>query len=346
MPLDLSPKHFDRDWGLGSIAVVLSVIVHALLLLWFWITGFQSMAIPAHRTAIPIQLKRLEVPLPTLKIVSDPSPAAAVIPRTLEAPVQLPLERDTVEQTLQSHQPKLTLPSPPQVRVAESPQFAPSAAGQSTPFSPSDQASIEAEIAKFQTGVPSLGAPIQSQTNLTSNAQGIGNTPADGGKTGMTSSGIPELPILPSNVPVKPPPSFDQLGAEFRDPNAGLNTRLPQPVLIRLPSDILFDFDVAVLKPEAFQLLQQALPLMTRFPVANLTVEGHTDTFGEDRYNQKLSEDRARSVEVWLRDRLPKSYTLQSRGYGKSRPIANPRGTISEQARNRRVEILIQGLQP
>ncbi len=171
----------------------------------------------------------------------------------------------------------------------------------------------------------------------------MGNTPSIGGAPGLSSNTNPPLPIpLPSTQA----PSFDALSSTFQDPNASARLKLPQPVLLRFPSDILFEFDVSTLKPQGAQLLEQAVPLIQKFPVAQIMVEGHTDTFGADDYNQKLSEARAKSVEEWFRNRLQAQYQIKSRGYGKTRPIVNPTGGIQEQSKNRRVEIIIQGLQP
>ena len=62
---------------------------------------------------------------------------------------------------------------------------------------------------------------------------------------------------------------------------------------VTLQADALFDFDKAVVKPEARTKLDD---LVTRMKGVNLEVViavGHTDRIGSDAYNQKFSVCRA-----------------------------------------------------
>ncbi|MDR1144694.1 MAG: OmpA family protein [Verrucomicrobiales bacterium] len=140
-------------------------------------------------------------------------------------------------------------------------------------------------------------------------------------------------------------PGFNELSAlaDLRAPEA-VPRPAAQPILIRLSSDVLFEFDSAQLKPAAQDALGQIATELARATRAQITVEGHTDTFGADAYNQRLSEARARAVADFLRQHSGLAAArITSRGYGKSRPIVNPQGTVDEQARNRRVEIRVAG---
>jgi len=51
-------------------------------------------------------------------------------------------------------------------------------------------------------------------------------------------------------------------------------------------------------------------------------VEGHTDARGGNRYNQLLSERRARAVVQYLEVKGIRSQNLEWRGFGKNRPRA------------------------
>ncbi len=334
-----NPSHRQMLWIL--FALILSFFFHLLLAFWFWKTSFQQMAIPNKK--IPIELKRIELPNKAVQQLASAPALSVKAPQTLEPPPQLPLFKETLERTIDKVAPALSLPSAPQVEIAQSIQFSPSAAALSTPYKPANQAEIKVEIEKFQVGPPSIGAPVLSSQNLSSDAQGVGTSPAIGGITGIASGANPPLPI---ELPPTQAPSFESLSSKFQNLDPSARLKLPQPVLLRFQSEILFDFDLSVLKPNASKLLEQALPLIRKFPVAQVTVEGHTDTFGATDYNQKLSEARALSVEEWFRKKLEPQYQIQSKGYGKNRPIVNPKGSIAEQAKNRRVEIVIQGLNP
>ena len=114
---------------------------------------------------------------------------------------------------------------------------------------------------------------------------------------------------------------------------------------MRLPSDILFDFDSSQLRPGADSTLDQAVDYIKKFRRADIEVDGHTDTIGDADYNLKLSTSRADAVMAWLQQRIPDSvYTWHSKGWGKTKPIVNPQGSIEEQERNRRVEIVIRAV--
>lgn len=338
MDLTLEFRPQDRQIAKISFAVVFSLFAHGLLALIFWTLPFQEMAIPLKK--IPIEIKRVELSPKTPESTLLPSMATPA-PAILTPPPQLPTLQPTLERNLEIPSPTLLLPSLPESPVAMAPQFSPSASALSTPFKPTDISEIQAQIAQFQTGAPSIGAPVLSPDNKTSLAQGIGTTPAIGGITGSTPAGSPP-PIRLDTIQA---PSFETLTSQIKDLSLGGRLKMPQPVLLRFPSDILFEFDVSDLKPQASRLLQQALPYIYKFSTAQITIEGHTDTFGTDEYNQKLSELRAKTVEEWFRKNLEKPYQLQSRGFGKRKVIVNPQGSIAEQAKNRRVEILIQGLE-
>jgi len=136
-------------------------------------------------------------------------------------------------------------------------------------------------------------------------------------KASAASPGSPDRP-QPGQPGI---PSFDEIKGEFRSPTGNLNQGLLEPMLVRLPGDIVFDFDSAHLRPSAEPLLQQAMNLMKKFSSARIQVDGHTDTIGPDAYNQTLSENRAASVASWFRARLPEaSYPSRPRAMGKRAP--------------------------
>ncbi|MEM0933684.1 MAG: OmpA family protein, partial [Bacteroidota bacterium] len=67
-------------------------------------------------------------------------------------------------------------------------------------------------------------------------------------------------------------------------------------------------------------------------------VEGHTDSVGSAKTNQRLSESRANSVRDFLVDKGIGADRLTAIGYGEDKPIAT-NNTRSGRAQNRRVEI-------
>jgi OmpA-OmpF porin, OOP family len=101
---------------------------------------------------------------------------------------------------------------------------------------------------------------------------------------------------------------------------------------------VLFDFNKSTLQSTSDAALQQVANLLTADKTLKLEVQGHTDNVGIDTYNQKLSEDRAHSVVVWLTAHGVAIDRLTSKGFGKTMPVAD-NSTDPGRATNRRVEI-------
>ncbi|HEX7560208.1 MAG TPA: OmpA family protein [Usitatibacter sp.] len=101
---------------------------------------------------------------------------------------------------------------------------------------------------------------------------------------------------------------------------------------------VLFDFNKSTLQPASDAALQPAANMMAAGKALKLEVQGHTDNVGNDAYNQTLSEARAKAVVAWLAQHGVASDRLTSKGYGKTKPVAD-NGGDEGRAKNRRVEI-------
>ncbi len=100
-----------------------------------------------------------------------------------------------------------------------------------------------------------------------------------------------------------------------------------------------FEYDSSALKQGATFELQRVAGVLNKYPQTMIEIGGHTDIRGSEKYNQELSEERAKSVEVALLQNGVNPQRLKTIGYGESRPIS------SDHAKNRRVEILIIPIQ-
>ncbi|MFC2139672.1 OmpA family protein [Bacteroidota bacterium] len=98
-----------------------------------------------------------------------------------------------------------------------------------------------------------------------------------------------------------------------------------------------FDFNSARLKSEAYPILLHAVQALLRNPDTRVEIQGYTDNIGSERYNQTLSERRARTVQNYLVARGVKAERLEIVGYGESKPIAD-NSTPAGRAMNRRIE--------
>ena len=78
--------------------------------------------------------------------------------------------------------------------------------------------------------------------------------------------------------------------------------------------------------------------ILRQCPGASFEVSGHTDSQGDDQYNQGLSERRAQAVADYLVSHGANAGNLTVKGYGESHPVAD-NGTEGGRAANRRVEL-------
>ena len=110
--------------------------------------------------------------------------------------------------------------------------------------------------------------------------------------------------------------------------------------VVRL-NNIFFDFDKYELKVASFPELNRIVELMNKIEELKISVEGHTDNVGTDRYNIGLSERRAKAVVNYLVKEGVSTDRLHSKGWGKSKPIASNDDEIGGREFNRRVEFVI-----
>ncbi|MEZ4424412.1 MAG: OmpA family protein [Gemmatimonadota bacterium] len=99
---------------------------------------------------------------------------------------------------------------------------------------------------------------------------------------------------------------------------------------------ILFDFNSDRLRPESTPTLQSILTTLEQHGDLSLAIEGHTDSSGEEEYNQQLSERRAAAVVAWLVDNGVAGGRLSAVGRGETEPVAD-NATEAGRQQNRRV---------
>ncbi|KPK80281.1 MAG: hypothetical protein AMS27_17200, partial [Bacteroides sp. SM23_62_1] len=91
--------------------------------------------------------------------------------------------------------------------------------------------------------------------------------------------------------------------------------------------------------PESMGVINEIATLMNEYPEIKFSVEGHTDSDGDDAFNQTLSEQRASTVVNALTKIGIDAGRLTSNGWGENKPLdtnAIPEG----KANNRRVEFV------
>ena len=111
----------------------------------------------------------------------------------------------------------------------------------------------------------------------------------------------------------------------------------PEVRTITIRLNVEFEFDKAIVRAIYGDELEAIASAMKVHEDIELVLEGHTDSKGNDDYNQKLSDRRAAAVKAKLVEDygIPGS-RISTVGYGESRPIAS-NDTDEGRARNRRV---------
>ncbi len=106
-----------------------------------------------------------------------------------------------------------------------------------------------------------------------------------------------------------------------------------------ITNGIRFDVNKATVKTESMGVINYVVKMMTEHPELKFSVEGHTDSDGEESFNKKLSEARAKAV-VDIMVKLGISQDrLISKGYGETKPLSLTE-TPEGKAQNRRVEFV------
>ncbi len=107
--------------------------------------------------------------------------------------------------------------------------------------------------------------------------------------------------------------------------------------IVRITLDVEFDFDKASSRPEHVAEVKKVADFMAKYPLTQVTLEGHTDNRGADAYNQGLSERRAATIGKLLIDQFDvDADRVSTVGYGEAQPIDSNDSAAGRQ-RNRRV---------
>ena len=116
--------------------------------------------------------------------------------------------------------------------------------------------------------------------------------------------------------------------------------RVGEGILITFDSGLLFKLESFQLQQETKSNLEQLAKTLNKYEDTDILIEGHTDSSGEDDYNQTLSEKRANEVEDYLVHQQVKDSRISTKGYGESQPLQSNE-TEAGRSSNRRVEVAI-----
>ena len=146
---------------------------------------------------------------------------------------------------------------------------------------------------------------------------------------------VAALPVAPEPAPAPAPAAPAPAPAVVVAP-------VPSSEKVTYAADAFFDFDKAVLKPEAKEKLDDLVSKTKEINLEVIIAVGHTDSVGSDAYNDKLSVRRAESIKAYLTSKGLEANRVYTEGKGKKQPVADNK-TAEGRAKNRRVEIEVVG---
>jgi len=143
----------------------------------------------------------------------------------------------------------------------------------------------------------------------------------------------PMAPMAPVAPPPPPPPAAA--------PKAAM-AAAPVSEKVTFAADAYFDFNKAVVKPEAKAKMDDLVSKAQGVNLEVIIAVGHTDSVGTAAYNQKLSVKRADAVKNYLVSKGIEKNRVYTEGKGMTQPVADNK-TAEGRAKNRRVEIEVVG---
>jgi outer membrane protein OmpA-like peptidoglycan-associated protein len=303
-----------RKWVIRGLVV--SLLIHFAIYVVFNFTKLERFSTQTTTRLVPRQftVAQLEVNEELLN-QEETSPTE---PEANEVPIQnipLPTEQNVFEEQMETLRATPAAPDLEKPLLAEKPKV--------------DTESMEALTALQQSTASTLESELDSvRESLIHDAPKI------------TAGSQLQLPDTSGDTaPGTGTPEFSNLDALLSQ--AGGLKKGTAPIL--MPTDLLFDYNSADLRPAAVSSLRKLGELITRNPNVIFSIEGHADAFGSPAYNLALSERRAESVRGWLVTAMridPRNIT--TKGYGATRLIAPANASVEEQQINRRVEIVMR----
>ncbi len=112
--------------------------------------------------------------------------------------------------------------------------------------------------------------------------------------------------------------------------------------------EIYFDLDKWNIREDAAIELEKILDVLTQYPSMKLDIRSHTDSRASHKYNEKLSDRRAKSTIGWLVKNGISADRLTGRGYGETQLVNRCADNVpcseDEHQLNRRSEFIITAL--
>ncbi len=321
-----APEPVLRKWLFR--ALMLSLCLHAALFVFFRTKKLEHFSMLTDRL-VPraFSVQRLDIDPKLLQKDEDEPLAAAKTPAI--KPIDLPEERPSDDKLADNTRvtpiaPELTKPI-----ALDKPRVEAANLSAVSDLQRSASREMESDLKTSLNKSLLRDSPKVSAQALLKYSEGSGKTGGDSDAAGMAAASD-QLNKL--------------LGRGLHNGDAPLS----------LPGGALFEFNSSELKLESISQLRKLGELIKKNPRVLFSIEGHSDSFGDDAANHAISLQRAEAVKTWLVQNADVDPShIQTQGFGKTRLVVTPAAYDSHsqasidaekirQARNRRVEIVFR----
>jgi outer membrane protein OmpA-like peptidoglycan-associated protein len=199
------------------------------------------------------------------------------------------------------------------------------------PSAPSPSASLSASPSSVDAG---------GCSNLTWSTSNATSTSIDNGVGSVDSSGSRQ--VCPGSTTTYTLTATGAGGSRTSSATVSIAAKATPPKPTdKLTIHVNFDTNKSDIKKEDLADLQKAEAFVRKYSTCKIEIDGYTDSTGNDKINNPLSQRRADAVQKWLLDHgATASDHITTKGNGSSNPIASNK-TAKGRAENRRAEILV-----
>lgn len=211
------------------------------------------------------------------------------------------------------------------------------------------QAKIDGHVTDKQTGLPIAGATVALTDPEGKLYQSL-TTDADGFYTTETNKFV-VYTIRASHELYDTDEKISESGLEeqtidfqLQKNKQEITTGTDLAKVLNIPM-IYFDFDKSNIRPDAQVELEKVVAALNEYPQLKLNIRSHTDSRGNDAYNQALSQRRAASTLNYLVSKGINTNRLKSEGLGESELVNNCSNGVpcseADHQKNRRSEFIV-----
>jgi peptidoglycan-associated lipoprotein len=104
-------------------------------------------------------------------------------------------------------------------------------------------------------------------------------------------------------------------------PTSSITPGSAEDFRVNVGDTVFFSLDEYSIRPDAQAVLQKQAAWLKQYPSVKLLVEGHCDERGTREYNLALGDRRAYAVKEFLVSLGVDASRLQTKSYGKERPV-------------------------